>query len=159
MERTPDGRILINCPNQVNVLHVIQHPDLKGVACDLRQHDLILAGNIFWSMPHYPNYRLGALGEESCDSTTLVSEISSANELYLFPNPAGNFINVNWTSDSDLLTGQIYNVLGQPVKGVTLRNGEATLDISNLHNGTYYLIVNDPETRISGSSRFIVSRN
>lgn len=64
----PDGKIYINAPNGVDVMHVINHPDLPGDSCDVCQHCVELPTYNAFSMPNFPNYRLGALEGSPCDT-------------------------------------------------------------------------------------------
>ncbi len=57
----PNGKIYINTPNGNNVLHVINQPDLKGDSCQFVQHGVQLPTYNSYSMPNFPNYRLGAI--------------------------------------------------------------------------------------------------
>ncbi|HFA47595.1 MAG TPA: T9SS type A sorting domain-containing protein, partial [Bacteroidetes bacterium] len=71
MQLGPDGRIYINSTNGENVMHVIDRPNEKGLACDVRQHSLHLPRYNYRSMPHYPNYRLSPLDGSPCDTLGL----------------------------------------------------------------------------------------
>ncbi len=71
MQMGPDGRIYINCPNGVNVMHTIEYPNKKGVACEVRQHSVQLPTYNAFTMPHSPNYRLGPLDGSPCDTLGL----------------------------------------------------------------------------------------
>jgi len=64
----PDGKIYINAPNGVDVMHVINNPDLPGDSCDVCQHCVELPTYNAFSMPNFPNYRLGALEGSPCDT-------------------------------------------------------------------------------------------
>jgi PKD repeat protein len=61
----PDGKIYIF--DFLKQIHVINKPNEKGSACDVRQGYIILpeypAG-----IPYYPNYRLGPLDGSACDT-------------------------------------------------------------------------------------------
>jgi len=64
----PDGKIYINCTNGVDVMHVINNPDLPGLLCDVCQHCVQLPTYNAFSMPNFPNYRLHHLEGSSCDT-------------------------------------------------------------------------------------------
>jgi len=64
----PDGKIYINCTNGVTVMHVINNPDLPGDSCDVCQHCVQLPTPNSFSIPNFPNYRLGALEGSPCDT-------------------------------------------------------------------------------------------
>ena len=67
----PDGRIYINCTNRENVLHVINRPNLPGDSCRFVQHGVQLPTYNAFTMPHFPNYRLGPLDGSPCDTLGL----------------------------------------------------------------------------------------
>jgi len=64
----PDGKIYINSNNSVSYLHVINHPDSLGLACDVCQHCVDLPSINSFSLPNFPNYRLGPLEGSPCDT-------------------------------------------------------------------------------------------
>jgi hypothetical protein len=64
----PDGKIYLNSNGGCKNLHVIEHPEREGLACDFKQHGIAL--NIFTAggLPNMPNYRLGPIDGSICDS-------------------------------------------------------------------------------------------
>lgn len=57
--RQADGKIYINSTNGVKSMHRIEYPDSAGLACQVRQHSVKLAGYNAWVMHRYPNVWLG----------------------------------------------------------------------------------------------------
>ncbi|MCB0548394.1 MAG: PKD domain-containing protein [Phaeodactylibacter sp.] len=68
MQLGPDGKIYINSNNAVPYLHVINNPDLPGDSCDVCQHCVALPSWNSFSLPNFPNYRLGHLQGSPCDT-------------------------------------------------------------------------------------------
>ncbi|NBC09504.1 MAG: PKD domain-containing protein [Bacteroidetes bacterium] len=64
----PDGKIYINSNNSVSYLHVIEQPDLPGDSCQVCQHCVDLPTKNAFSLPNFPNYRLGPLEGSPCDT-------------------------------------------------------------------------------------------
>jgi PKD repeat protein len=64
----PDGKIYINSNNRCSYLHVINEPDSLGLACEVCQHCVDLPSVNAFSMPNFPNYRLGHLEGSPCDT-------------------------------------------------------------------------------------------
>jgi PKD repeat protein len=64
----PNGKIYINSSSGTNVLHVINSPNQPKELSDLRQHDIQLPTFNKFSLPNFPNYRLGALVGSLCDT-------------------------------------------------------------------------------------------
>jgi PKD repeat protein len=54
--------------NGVAYLHVINEPDSLGLACEVCQHCVELPSVNSFSMPNFPNYRLGHLEGSPCDT-------------------------------------------------------------------------------------------
>ncbi|MEZ4930780.1 MAG: PKD domain-containing protein [Saprospiraceae bacterium] len=67
----PDGRVYINATNGVRMLHMIQYPNKKGLACEVRQHGMLLPTYNAFTIPPFPNYRLGPLDGSPCDTLGL----------------------------------------------------------------------------------------
>lgn len=63
----PDDKIYISSWSSNNCLTVINRPDLKGMACDVRQHGIVTLGTLHWGLPGYINYQLGPLKGSPCD--------------------------------------------------------------------------------------------
>jgi hypothetical protein len=66
MQLAPNGKIYI-C-NGVGPKHLstIERPDIKGKACEVRQHNISIVANS--SMTNFPNFRLGPLFGSGCDT-------------------------------------------------------------------------------------------
>jgi hypothetical protein len=64
----PDGKIYIGCASSLPYMHRINEPNKKGIACDFRQHSILLPTIIDLGMPHFPNYRLGPIDGSTCDT-------------------------------------------------------------------------------------------
>jgi hypothetical protein len=58
----------MSCGNGANLLHTIHRPDEPGLACDFRQHDLVLPAHILFFLPNFPNYRLYGSPGSGCDT-------------------------------------------------------------------------------------------
>ena len=67
----PDGKIYIASSVSDSVMHVIQTPNLFGIASNVTQHSLTLPNLNDKSIPNFPNYRLGPLDGSPCDTLGL----------------------------------------------------------------------------------------
>lgn len=68
----PDGKIYIGTPSLYSkAIHVINYPNKKGDACDVRQRYIQLPNNEDGDFPLFPNYRLGPLDGSPCDTLGL----------------------------------------------------------------------------------------
>jgi hypothetical protein len=73
----PDGRIYISSVGQHFEFGVIQYPDRKGVACEVRQH-YVKKPSISQGVPNNANYRLGPIDGSPAD-TLGIDNIPVAN--------------------------------------------------------------------------------
>ena len=64
----PNGKIYLNANNGGLHMHVINKPDQPGELCDFQQHGIELPTWNSFSMPNFPNYRLGPLFGSPCDT-------------------------------------------------------------------------------------------
>lgn len=71
LQLAPDGKIYMNSASNVNRLHVISAPDFAGAACQFQQHAFAIPTLNNWSLPNFPNYRLGPLDGSACDTLSL----------------------------------------------------------------------------------------
>lgn len=71
MQLAPDGKIYSSSTGSVSSLHVIHSPDEPGLACQYQQHGIELPTRNTFSMPTFPNYRLGPLNGSPCDTLGL----------------------------------------------------------------------------------------
>ncbi|MEO1263816.1 MAG: PKD domain-containing protein [Bacteroidota bacterium] len=67
----PDGRIYLNTVTGTHWLHAINNPRGKGESSNLVQRSLYLPTVNPFSMPNFPNYRLGPLDGSPCDTLGL----------------------------------------------------------------------------------------
>ncbi len=147
----PDGKIYGHF--DPSYLHVIDSPNLKGMACNVRQRAIYVGQYLGWNdvLVTYPNYRLGA--DTSCWQGTAVHSVAErANDIILYPNPARTVIYLQ----SDLAMGEntkifIYNQLGQLLKTVIVENASTLLEINvaDLPNGAYTVRIDSKLTTVS----------
>jgi hypothetical protein len=141
MERTPDKRIIMNVLNGSQWLHVIQEPDKKGMACQFEQHAIKLPTINNFTLPHFPNYRLGALGDPLCDSVIVATNNISEdlNLMKIYPNPASTYFYVEDPTDSgsDNLEILVKNLFGQ----IMIHVEDKTVNISSLPEGLYFISI------------------
>ena len=105
-------------------------------------HDGLASGLRCYSDPNFGSYETGIV--DSCYwiyDPTSVAEINNENSLKLWPNPANNELNIQFTSTVGELS--IYNINGQLVKQINSPNNHNTnimIDISDLPAGIYNLV-------------------
>ena len=116
MQQTPDGRIFMNHRSGTRNYHVIQKPDRKGLACRFEQHAIQFPTYNNPTIPPFPNYRLGALGDPPCEgpiSSTRPDPHAVDIRLTLYPNPAYDDIVIACT---DIMADiRVFDTRGVPV--------------------------------------------
>ncbi len=159
----PNGKIYITVPNGANVLHVINHPNLKGLACDVAQHGLVLPTIHDWNIPNFPHFRLYDVPGSICDTlginTAAGEKISETVQVKLWPNPAKRYINFS-LQGVKLVKASIFHLidpLGREVRREVLSAGQqqAEVGLAGLPPGLYFWSV-EGEGRKLGSGKLII---
>ncbi|SDE86478.1 M4 family metallopeptidase [Epilithonimonas hungarica] len=76
-------------------------------------------------------------------STLAVEDVQKQNGITVFPNPTSGFVSIQNKNNSNLKNVEVYNVAGQLIQRFNVSNAKnASLDMSQLVNGTYILKVN-----------------
>jgi hypothetical protein len=129
------------------VIHVIHQPDEPGLACQFEQGAVDLPWPIFRSQPHFPNYRLGPLGQEGLPCTPVVSvsePVAPHEELWIYPNPTNAHVTIRWTHPvSPDMQVRVYDALGRKIAVNWLAGEEHTivLETNGLSTGVHYVEV------------------
>ncbi len=148
-----------------NVLHVIEKPDLKGLACEVNQHGVQLPTYNAFSLPHFPNYRLEALEGSPCDTleemNTSIYEKRGNQEqkISIYPNPANSAIYLKKEANTDAHVKQVslFNALGHRVKfWKWVEEGQA-LAVADLNAGIYFYIIQSEEG-ILGKGKLVIGK-
>ena len=99
-----------------------------------------------------------------CDTTVAIPEIAYKNtedELYIYPNPASNILNIEYpiTNDECRSIISIYDVFGRKAKEIKVPNGQQQLNVnvSNWHNGLYFAVLRNNKKYIA-KQKFMVLR-
>ncbi len=115
----PDCRLYINTVGSTRYLHLIHHPDEKGMACGFEQRAIKLPTWNARALPLLPNYRLGVEPTYPCDSTIALPVpvrrvVRPQVGVEVYPNPVsvGGVVQVVMDKgvDGSLL---LYDVLGR----------------------------------------------
>lgn len=152
----PDCKIYINATNSARYLHVIHKPDLPGVQCDLRQHDLMLPTYNFLALPNFPNYRLGAEPSLPCEPVSASQEpLPEVSEtIQLFPNPAQGIISIR---TPNLREGhfRLINTVGQLAYQALLTGTDHEIALPLLAGGIYFYEIWD-RGKVLGQGKLVV---
>ena len=139
MQLGPDCQLYVYC-NSCDVIHVIHNPDEPGLACNFEQAAVQLPWPIFRSQPHFPNYRLGPVGNEGLPCSPVVSvqeTVLPTASMQFFPNPADQYIVLTSPTTSD--TWLLYDSMGRLLKQARLQAATPKqVDVSDLSAGLYF---------------------
>lgn len=78
------------------------------------------------------------------------------NELFVYPQPAGDFIHVNSTNPKEFL--EIRDMQGRIVISRNCENNLDAIDVSGLDNGVYFLLLRSSDANISTLRKIIIAR-
>ena len=113
----PDGKIYIATGNGTFKLHVINAPDMQGLACDLVQHAITLPTYFMNSLPNHPNYHLGPLLGSPCDTLGLgVLEEQPVVGVSAFPNPCAGHFALNYPARPETGWLEVRDMSGRVVQ-------------------------------------------
>lgn len=143
MQLGPDCRIYMTSHGPVAYMHVINNPDEPGLACNFVQRGLELPCSVNYSIPNFPNYRLGT-GYPVCDSSIVYVPSGyvplPAAELRVWPNPAGSELHVaRGAYPTAPATLRLFDATGRAVRQWELSAaGERVLSLEGLADGLYF---------------------
>lgn len=142
MQLGPDDKIYICNGRSPSYLSSINSPDLKGKACDVRQHNVSIVANS--TMPNFPYFRLGALKGSSCDTIGLVGTtiIEKNNQCKI--NYNRNIIEIE-DPQQKINAAIIYTINGIEMNRYEFNqpSTQETINIEHLFNGIYFLELKD----------------
>ncbi len=138
MQLAPDGKIYIASTPTIPYLHTIDYPDLKGDSCGVCLRCVELPTFNAFSMPNFPNYRLGAAAEP-CEPDATVEVSGKDARVSVFPNPAEETTTVSladgeWRSAVVVL----YDVTGREVLRQALSGRNTEIGLGGLAQGLYF---------------------
>jgi hypothetical protein len=125
-------------------LSVINFPDSLGAACDLQPFSFYLGGKrTYHGLPNNPNYELGPLAGNICDTVNAVHEIEDGGSFLIYPNPSNNDeITISGFKEQPLRI-EMLSVEGKKIASwkITDRSHEIYLQLPPIAKGIYYLRV------------------
>jgi hypothetical protein len=150
----PNGKIYIATTNSNYMMHIVHKPNLKGKACDFRQHDLKLPELAYVAMPNIPNFELGA-SDPNCKTPIIATQevLLEIPKAKVYPNPTSGNITVLYKDEIDVnYTFDLFDTQGKPVFSQQLQNGKTSLELPTyLPQGIYFWrVLNDMKLMQSG---------
>ncbi|GIK69723.1 MAG: T9SS type A sorting domain-containing protein [Bacteroidetes bacterium] len=147
MQLGVDGRIYIakDGTQFADSLGVINFPNQLGSACGFSLNEYDFSGyELSVGLPNFPNsYFNNTSWLPNC--SVGISELTADNKLIMYPNPASNYVVIEAVSDMDFANLKITNIQGKdiPIKIISQNQNSIVLDITNLSNGLYFIIINN----------------
>ncbi len=165
LQPAPDGKIYCSATNSVRVMHVINHPNVKGDCCDFRQHAVQLPAYYYCGLPNFPYFRVGPIDGSSCDTlgldniyepdTTDASYVCDSSLLVsngmkyppianVYPNPANDVLKIATNARQGLeYVATLYSLTGERVMEVSLDRMTTAVNVSEIPNGIYVVEVSN----------------
>ena len=145
-----DGKIYMPAWGGTNYIHIIDHPEQQGLACNVIQHAIELPCALGFP-PNFPNYRLGALTGSACDSLVIdgITSLPASNLFHIYPNPVkGEQFTISYPQLKQDVQLEIYNLFGSKLNETILPAGSWSMKISaeNLSGGVYFACIRNSKT-------------
>lgn len=159
----PDGKIYLNKFQDDTILHVINDPNQLGSACNFERNALHLPCLDPYTLPYYPNYRLGPLLSSGCDTLSLTAKSidESPYIIGIYPNPATDYTILDYANmqqRSDRLHLEVINAIGEVVYETQLAKSSTQFKIETTlwEKGLYHVNFKD-DGKIISKARFVKS--
>jgi Secretion system C-terminal sorting domain len=161
MQLGPDCKIYMTLHAPVPYLHVINNPDEPGLACNFVQRGIELPCSANYSIPNFPNYRLGT-GYPVCDSNIVY--VSAGYEpppvqgVRVWPNPASGQVTISLPLPTvKPIDWRLYDQLGREVLRAGLTPGQQELEvwIVDVPAGLYFWVLSNESGRVEGGKLII----
>ena len=137
---TPDKKKLIVSSAATRYYHVIDSPDKKGIACNVKLNAIHLP-TISYAIPHFPNYTLGA---DTCYTNSI--QYNTKQDFAIYPNPAHDKITIQFEESLRKNTSlYITDIIGRVVFQQNLKPSIKEFEISTIDysNGSYNIYLFD----------------
>jgi len=145
----PDGKIYIAGTSTHNYLHIIHQPNCQGQNCKFEQRGLKLPGYNFISITNIPHYRSQNI-TLPCDSIMVSSKgINNSTSVFLYPNPAQEYIIIDAENKLPEATIEIYDLLMRRIIHRKITENIVKIDLKNIENGIYTLLVKSNDAIIA----------
>ena len=141
----------------VKYYHVINNPNVAGLASNFVQRAIELLTINAESIPNMPYFPLGPLVGSTCDTlyvATTKAPTKSEPSVKVYPNPTTGILNIEIPPN---IKGNayLYNSLGQLIKQMSLSTN-TQLKMYDIPNGIYFLSVYATNGRRIGAKRIVV---
>lgn len=139
MQLAPNNKIYMSTLNGQKLLHIIHQPNELGKACSFEQRGFKLKTWNAFTMPYFPNFRLGP------DTTVGVVDINHPESLRIYPNPSHESIYLSGMRQYQGKQIKIINQQGILMKQEILQSN--WINIADLSDGLFILQCGDQATK------------
>lgn len=164
LQLAPDNKIYGNIPGfNSHYLHVIDQPDLPGLACNVLQHAVYLPADNFGTLPNLPHYRLreGGIDCDSVSAGVTAPDAARVPEIRVWPVPAADVLHFSASEQLEALcTLRLFDGLGHLAlerRGIYL-SPTATVALEALPPGVYFYTLETDDGTPVKSGRAIRTR-
>lgn len=84
----------------------------------------------------------------NCSGFVLGTDNESQEFIRVYPNPADDFINISFSSETPL-NAQILDATGKIVRSVQLNNSPQRMDLTGFNSGIYFIVLQNASTNYS----------
>ncbi|CAG0991918.1 hypothetical protein FLAV_02353 [Flavobacteriales bacterium] len=147
MQLGADGRIYVAKEGTqfADSIGVINFPNQLGSACSFSLNEYDFSGyKLSVGLPNFPNsYFNNTSWLPNCSVD--ISELNTLAKLIMYPIPSNNYLIIESESYMDFSNIKITDIQGKniPVKIFSQNQNSIVLDITNLSNSLYFLIINN----------------
>ena len=97
------------------------------------------------------------IDDVSVVDVTGVQDYDYKNQISIYPSPASDFVNVNYSNKNNTeLTLNIYNLIGGLVKSEQLQDNQKQINVEDLNNGVYLVEIKSKDW--TGKQKLIIQR-
>ncbi len=146
----PNGKIYIVPAVCSQFLHVIENPDLPDTLCQLKQHSVSISTRTGYSLPNFPNFRLG-----KAECMIAAADVAEAEGISIYPNPAQDILNVVVAESDEKLQIECFDIQGRSIYKSDFQH-LTQINISNWQRGLYAYTIRDERGRLVKSDKVIV---
>ena len=91
------------------------------------------------------NNRIRKISVPECDGCAGIEQLSAKNQIAIYPNPSSGMVTIEVLNTTENCTYKTYNALGQEVKSGNLTQTTNQINVQELTNGVYTIVVSQKD--------------
>jgi Secretion system C-terminal sorting domain len=154
---TVDNYIYMCSPNGTRYFHTINNPNQQSQDCSFIQRNITIPTFNAFTLPNFPNFRLGTLSNSMCDTLTVSSQqaVLDTQRIHIFPNPTSDILTITISNNTTALQYKLYDVMGREVQSGMI---ESPIDLKTIANGIYFIAIYNNTKRLT-TQKIVVFKN